>query len=144
MLPLPQELMMDVSTLQWLDAPQIKAQFGDLIPECMNCNLADVLRSLVIYRLQERHYRMTLTDSVKAVLDKAVEGKNLYHAPADDLKTNGQKLVRRYRGKDYEVRVLADNRIEYNGHTYKSLTAVAEEITGMHWSGVSFFGIKKS
>lgn len=144
MLPLPQELMTDVSTLQWLDAKQIKAQFGELIPDCMECNRAELLRSVVIYRLQERHYRMSVPDNIAAILAKTVEGTNLYHAPADDITSNGKKLVRRYRGKDYEVRILADNRIEYNGRVYKSLTAVAEEITGLHWSGFNFFGIKKN
>lgn len=51
--------------------------------------------------------------------------------------------VRNWRGKDYEVIVYADDKVEYEGKRYKSLTAVAKAITGTHWNGLVFFGVKK-
>jgi hypothetical protein len=32
---------------------------------------------------------------------------------------------------------------EWNGRRYRSLTMVAREITGAHWSGPRFFGLRK-
>jgi hypothetical protein len=32
---------------------------------------------------------------------------------------------------------------EWNGRTYKSLSAVANAITGTNWNGFAFFGIKR-
>ena len=37
--------------------------------------------------------------------------------------------------------VTADGLFEYEGSTFKSLTAVARQITGTHWSGPLFFGL---
>ena len=39
--------------------------------------------------------------------------------------------------------LTAEGRFEYEGHTFKSLTAVARHITGQHWSGPLFFGFGK-
>jgi DUF2924 family protein len=58
------------------------------------------------------------------------------------LPARGTVLVRPYRGRMIEVRVL-DQGFEHDGQVYKSLTAVAEKITGKHWSGFHFFGLKK-
>ena len=41
----------------------------------------------------------------------------------------------------HEVLVLDDG-AEYRGAQFSSLTAVAKEITGAHWSGPRFFGLK--
>ncbi len=54
----------------------------------------------------------------------------------------GGRLVRVYRGETYVVKVLPDG-FEYNGRTYKSLSAIAKAITGSHWNGYAFFKIAK-
>jgi DUF2924 family protein len=54
----------------------------------------------------------------------------------------GTILARRYRGKTLEVKVLKEC-FEYDGQRYRSLTAVAQEITGQHWNGFHFFGLQK-
>jgi DUF2924 family protein len=58
------------------------------------------------------------------------------------LPMSGTVLVRPYRGRMIEVRVL-DQGFEHDGQVYKSLTAVAEKITGKHWNGFHFFGLQK-
>jgi len=57
------------------------------------------------------------------------------------LKT-GANLVRRWRGHTHTVLVGEDG-FEYEGQRYRSLTMIAERITGAHWSGPRFFGISK-
>jgi hypothetical protein len=32
---------------------------------------------------------------------------------------------------------------EYEGQRYRSLTVIAEQITGAHWSGPRFFGVTR-
>ncbi len=54
----------------------------------------------------------------------------------------GATLVREFDGKEYRVEVLADGRYEYNRQIYGSLSASARTITGTHWSGPAFFGLK--
>ena len=53
----------------------------------------------------------------------------------------GTRLVREWHGTVHQVVVL-DNGYEHDGRHYKSLTQVASAITGVHWSGPSFFGLK--
>jgi hypothetical protein len=52
----------------------------------------------------------------------------------------GTLITRVYKGQELRVRVLA-NGFEYEGEFYKSLSAVAKQITGSHWSGNKFFNL---
>jgi hypothetical protein len=52
----------------------------------------------------------------------------------------GTLLAREFKGRDIVVKVL-DNDFEFEGHRYKSLSAIAKEVTGSKWNGFLFFGI---
>jgi hypothetical protein len=54
----------------------------------------------------------------------------------------GATLVRQWRGHTHTVLVREDG-FEYEGQHYRSLTVIAERITGAHWSGPRFFGLTK-
>jgi hypothetical protein len=47
-------------------------------------------------------------------------------------------ITRQYKGQTLQVKVLA-NGFEYEGRRYRSLSAVAQAITGTHWNGHHFF-----
>src|SRR6516165_9824664 len=53
----------------------------------------------------------------------------------------GARLVREWRGGSYEVLVLDDG-FSWHGTHYRSLSAIAREITGTAWSGPLFFGLR--
>jgi hypothetical protein len=61
--------------------------------------------------------------------------------PGGVLKT-GASLVRRWRGHTHMV-LVGEEGFEYDGRRYRSLTVIAERITGAHWSGPRFFGVNK-
>lgn len=52
----------------------------------------------------------------------------------------GTLLTREYRGRDIVVKVLDDG-FEFQGRRYRSLSAIAKEVTGSKWNGFLFFGI---
>jgi hypothetical protein len=54
----------------------------------------------------------------------------------------GTVLLREWGEREHRVTVTAEGRFECEGKTFKSLTAVARHITGAHWSGPLFFGLK--
>jgi len=54
----------------------------------------------------------------------------------------GTKLIREYKGEKHEV-VALEKGFEYQSRQYKSLSAIAREITGTQWNGKLFFGVKK-
>lgn len=63
--------------------------------------------------------------------------------PVSDDPLPGSVLVREYKGREIRVRVLDEGSFEYDGQPYRSLSAVAKAITGSHWNGRLFFGLKK-
>lgn len=53
----------------------------------------------------------------------------------------GTRLLRQWRGKTHSVEVLKEGYRWQNKH-YRSLSAIAKEITSTNWSGPRFFGLK--
>jgi len=62
--------------------------------------------------------------------------------PRASLET-GTKLVREWGGSTHEVVVVERARFEYRGTVFNSLTEIAKQITGAHWSGPRFFGLNR-
>ena len=52
----------------------------------------------------------------------------------------GSVIVKEHRGRRIIVRVL-DSAFEYDGKRFRSLSAIAKEITGTKWNGMLFFGL---
>ena len=55
--------------------------------------------------------------------------------------TSGIRLIREFKSEKHEVTTL-EKGFEYRGRMYKSLSAIANEITGTRWNGKVFFGVK--
>jgi hypothetical protein len=53
----------------------------------------------------------------------------------------GTRLMRQWQGRTYDVLVLDDG-FSWQGTRYRSLSAIARQITGTAWSGPLFFGLK--
>lgn len=58
----------------------------------------------------------------------------------NSVNTNGATIVREYQGKIFTVEILAKG-FSYNNKVYRSLSAIANEITGTHCNGKRFFGV---
>lgn len=52
----------------------------------------------------------------------------------------GARLIREWNGHTHTVMVEEDG-FSYAGQNYRSLSAVARDITGARWSGPRFFGL---
>jgi len=55
----------------------------------------------------------------------------------------GTQMIRQWQNTSHTVTAFVDG-FEWNGRTYKSLSAVANAITGTNWNGFAFFGIKRA
>jgi len=53
----------------------------------------------------------------------------------------GTMLIREYKNRRINVQVL-DRGFQYEDRFYKSLSAVARQVTGTQWNGYVFFGLK--
>lgn len=58
------------------------------------------------------------------------------------LLREGTYLVREWNGRTYQIKVL-ENGFQLDNKFYRSLSSVAQKITGSHWSGPRFFGLKR-
>ena len=63
-------------------------------------------------------------------------------SPGEAGSAKGSKLFREWHGETHEVLVL-DKGFAWRGETYPSLSAIARAITGAHWNGWAFFGLKR-
>lgn len=102
----------------------------------------DLLRRGIAWKLQARVYG-DLPTRVKRELERAADRlrKGESVLPRRPKLSPGTRLVREWRGTTYQVLVL-ESGFEFDGRHFRSLTQVAEAITGTHWPGPSFFGLR--
>jgi len=102
------------------------------------------LESRLAYRIQELAYGGLRKETVERlrVLAKQYDkpGSRLKSRP-DRLPIAGTRLVREWQGVQHCVTIRGDD-FEFQGRPYKSLSAIAREITGVRWNGWVFFGLK--
>lgn len=68
------------------------------------------------------------------------KGKKLKLSRDKRLPIPGTIITKEYKGTTLEVKVLEKD-FEYSNKQYRSLTAIAKEVTGAHWNGYLFFGL---
>ena len=105
------------------------------------------LESRLAYRIQELAYgglKKETVDRLRA-LSKQYDGKagSRPKGRSPHLPIAGTRLIREWQGAEHCVTVRGDD-FEYQGRPYKSLSAIAREITGVRWNGWVFFGLKNS
>ncbi len=102
------------------------------------------------YRLQELAYgglSAETRDRMDQLLDEAGYNELGTMRPRrrrkgkQDTPVVGTRLVREWEGERHEVTVTAAG-FEFEGRPYRSLSAIANTITGGHWNGKAFFGIR--
>lgn len=139
---LPKALAEEIESLEELDAMALKRKYPALLSDAGECSASGILRSIVAYRLQEKHYGRPLAEDAKLWLeaDDGDDGPRLRSAVfGSGVRA---RLVRLWKGVRHEAVVRNDGRFEYNGQIYNSLSSIAKAITGTHWNGRLFFGIK--
>jgi hypothetical protein len=103
------------------------------------------LESRLAYRIQELAYGGLKKETVERLraLAKQYDGKPSGRSKIrpDRLPIAGTRLIREWQSIQHCVTVRGDD-FEYQGRPYKSLSAVAREITGVRWNGWVFFGLK--
>ena len=103
------------------------------------------LESRLAYRIQELAYGGLKKETVERlrVLAKQYDGKTGRRQKnrSERLPIAGTRLVREWQGVQHCVTIRGDD-FEFQGRPYKSLSAIAREITKVRWNGWVFFGLK--
>ena len=102
----------------------------------------DLLMRAVAYQIQERACGGLDRKTKRRLrtLARSFEADGRLPLSSGPSLKPGAKLIREWHGKTYRVAVL-ENGFEFEGERYRSLSKIAREITGAHWSGRRFFGL---
>ena len=97
---------------------------------------APLMRRILAHEIQLRGSR-GFSKRKQAQLIKLARGEARERAPS---LLPGGRLIREWNGATHEVEVL-EKGFSWRGQTYRSLSAIAQAITGTRWSGPRFFGL---
>ncbi len=100
----------------------------------------DLLVRAIAYRIQELRYGgLSKATSRKLTALARGSGAGIVVEGAQKIKA-GTRLLREWNGRTHTVTVEEEG-FTYAGRNYRSLSAIAREITGARWSGPRFFGL---
>jgi hypothetical protein len=136
-----------LAALKTTPTPDLKQQWRELFGKEPPPYNRRFLESRLAYRIQELAYgglKPETIERLKAIaedLDGGDPAQRRRRRPNQDRPIAGTRLIREYQGVEHCVTVR-DNDFEYQGRPYKSLSAIANAITGTRWNGLVFFGLK--
>jgi hypothetical protein len=136
----------ELAALPTLSAHQLRLKWRELrCGEPTATASRDLMIREIAYKMQERAHgglAPTIKRRLRALAVEFERNRADALAPAPLLRS-GTRLLREWQGRKHTVIVLEDG-FEYEGERYRSLTQIARRITGAHWSGPRFFGLRKA
>jgi len=156
-----QNVQSEVAALRQMTPAQLRDKYMAVFGEPTRTGNKDFLYKRLAWRLQslaegslsdrarQRAAELARDADIRMTMPKAtspspgattrVLAANVAHD--DRLPMPGTVLTRQYRGRLVQVTVLPKG-FDYEGQVYRSLSAVAQAVTGSHWNGHLFFGLK--
>ena len=104
---------------------------------------ANLLRRLLAQRLQEKRYGklpLLVARELERVAAPGSVPSSLARPPI--VLSIGTRLIRQWNGRTITVEVV-EGGFAWEERIYRSLSEIAREVTGAHWSGPRFFGLKR-
>ena len=139
-------VLAQLAALQRLSVNELKVKWEDLFASAAPNNSRAFLEVRIAGRIQELTYGGLSRDTRRALdlLADEVEGKKVRKSVISDPRNPviGTRLVREWDGAEHVITVLKDG-FDWQGRRYKSLSAVARDITGTQWNGYRFFGLRE-
>ncbi len=135
-----------LAALKAMSVKELKAEWEKLFDTGAPNNSRSFLEQRLGYRIQELTFG-GLSKPARQLLDALadeVEGKKVRKSVISDPRNPviGTRLVREWNGAEHVITVLKDG-FDWQGRRYKSLSAIARDITGTQWNGYRFFGLRE-
>lgn len=132
--------MTDVADLEAMDRAALLAAWSKIMGSPAPKGISRTfLRRFLAFEIQARGSG-GLPRAVLAALAPSKE-KTRTKAVSPAMRPGG-RLLREWNGVTHVVDVI-EGGFMWNGQTWRSLSAIAREITGAHWSGPRFFGLNR-
>lgn len=134
----------EISRIESLSIYQLREFWKARLGAVPKHQSADLLRRRLAYQLQVEAYSGLKPETRRKLkmLYQAFNANPNFVALPTHAFAPGIILTRRWRGETHKVQVLDDG-FEYDSKNYKSLTQIAEVITGSKRSGPAFFGFRE-
>src|SRR5512144_588111 len=134
-----------IAALKTTPTPDLRAMWRDLFDSEPPRYNRRFLESRLAYRIQELQYgglKPAMVARLEALGEDLDGGKiEVRRKRTDDRPIAGTRLIREWKGVEHIVTVLDDG-FEYQGRTFRSLSAIARAITGPRWNGPLWFGLR--
>ena len=135
-----------VVALKRMAVNDLKAEWKNLFGTDAPNNSRGFLELRLAHRIQELTYGGVARETAKLLNALADEvgkpgRKTMISDPRNPVV--GTRLVREWDGAEHTTIVLRDG-YEFEGRKYKSLSAIARDITGTRWNGYRFFGLREA
>jgi hypothetical protein len=143
--------------LRQMTTAQLRLKYRELFAEASHSNHKAYLFRRVAWRLQSlaqgglseraRQYARDITADADLRLcpPKSIGTRPLPIKAVTQIESRvpapGTVLVRRYKNDTITVTVLDHGGFQYGERVFKSLSAIAREVTGTQWNGYSFFSL---
>ena len=135
----------DLTALATMSPAQLRERWAASGADSAPTVPTGLMRRMLAQRLQEkRHGKLPLL--VARELERAVAHPNreMLEGPRSVVTLSpGTRLIREWNGQTIAVEVT-DAGFAWNDRTYCSLSEIAREVTGAHWSGPRFFGLRRN
>lgn len=153
----------EVAAMQQMTVDQLRGRFAEVFGEATNSRHKEWLIKRIAWRMQAnaegglseramarakelaRDADLRVTAPRKPRMTADAEARTKTVAAKFEVSHEllpGTMLQRPYKGRTIRVVVLDDG-FECEGERHKSLTAVVKKITGKHWNGFHFFGLRE-
>lgn len=140
-------VIMRLTALKAAPVAELKAQWRQLFESEPPPYNRRFLESRLAYRIQELAYgglKRTTLERLAALGESLDGGDAVKRKIRNDRKPiAGTQLIREWQGVEHCVTVTREG-FAYEGRPYKSLSAIARDITGTRWNGWIFFGLKNT
>ncbi len=153
------EITEQLAALSRMTVGELRERYREAYGEPTRSRNKDYLRKQVAWRIQEladgglsERARSRIEELAKNAPARwrrprgqaAINPQNDAQSKERDprLPRPGSVIRKTYKGAEHLVTVRADG-FEHAGRVYPSLSAVAKAITGTHWNGFLFFGLKR-
>lgn len=153
-------IIQQIQQLRSMTVSQLREKYEDVFGESTTARNKDYLWKKIAWRIQELEYgglSERAKQRAREIADehdirvrppkgylKEITGSSQLKAKAKNrLPAPGTVLTREYKGEQIRVEVL-EKGFRFDGQPYRSLSAIAREVTGTHWNGRLFFGVKKA
>lgn len=151
----------EVTALKRMTVPELRKRYAEAFGEGTTSRHKEFLVRRIVWRLQanqegglserarqrarelatDSDVRLTAPRPGTATTATGSATGSIQFSPDERLPMPGAVITRRYKGETIEVRVLPRG-FEYAGEVYRTLSAVAQKVTGTHWNGFHFFNLR--